>query len=210
MKKWIAVLCVFVLLGFGALFVFREQLDVVAAGAVSTFEAVLEALPAVETSDVYKIESPDHAVRMSWKRSEQGEVFFSIDAQSFLNAGLSMDQSPYPIEDGRMIVSSGWSVGLETPELLMQSVAEQQRERIGFHAAHGHYGLSFSGGNALEWAPDFANSEKDIVFVLNPGQLVSAGVDIEQVEGWVYTTIPMMENGKMIEVYKLVKPFDLV
>jgi hypothetical protein len=71
-------------------------------------------------------------------------------------------------------------------------------------------------GNMFEWAKDMNTNgyddsvqDKDIVFVLNPETLASAGVDPEKVDGWAYAQIPIEENGKTTEVWKLLKPFDL-
>jgi len=68
----------------------------------------------------------------------------------------------------------------------------------------------------FEWAKDMkvnwydnSNQDKDIVFVLNPEPLIAAGVDIEHVDGWAYAQVQVEENGKMEQVWKLLKPFDL-
>jgi hypothetical protein len=68
----------------------------------------------------------------------------------------------------------------------------------------------------FEWAKDmvangYDNSvqDKDIVFVLNPEPLIAAGVDPEKVEGWACAQVPIEENGKTIQVWKLLKSFDL-
>lgn len=53
------------------------------------------------------------------------------------------------------------------------------------------------------------NQDKDIVFVLNPEPLISAGADPEKVEGWVYTQVEVEENGKTEQVWKFLKPFNL-
>jgi hypothetical protein len=56
---------------------------------------------------------------------------------------------------------------------------------------------------------DNSVQDKDIVFVLNPEPLIAAGVDPEKVEGWTYAQVPIEENGKTTQVWKLLKPFDL-
>ena len=81
---------------------------------------------------------------------------------------------------------------------------------VGYHAALDHYGLSFGNGNVFEWAKDFTTNDKDIVFVLNPQTFIDAGVDVEAIEGWVFAKVEVMgADGKMTEVEKLLKPFDI-
>lgn len=46
--------------------------------------------------------------------------------------------------------------------------------------------------------------------LLNPEAFINAGVDPSKVEGWVFAKVPVKDdNGKEIEVDKLLKPFDL-
>jgi hypothetical protein len=62
------------------------------------------------------------------------------------------------------------------------------------------------GNGKFEFAKDYQNNDKDIVFVLNAAPLKEAGVDVEHVEGWVLKTMTD-ENGNDIDL--LLKPFDL-
>jgi len=61
----------------------------------------------------------------------------------------------------------------------------------------------------FEWAKDLSTNDKDIVFVLNPEPFLAAGVDPNDVEGWVFAKVPVDVDGKPAEVDKLLKPFDL-
>jgi hypothetical protein len=68
----------------------------------------------------------------------------------------------------------------------------------------------------FEWAKDFStntvtkeNQDKDIVFVLNPEPLISAGVDPAKVKGWSYGEVTVDMDGKQTEVYKFLKAADL-
>jgi hypothetical protein len=49
----------------------------------------------------------------------------------------------------------------------------------------------------------------DIIFVLDPKPLITAGVDPEMVEGWSYALMPVFENGKTGQTQKFIKSFDL-
>ena len=51
---------------------------------------------------------------------------------------------------------------------------------------------------------------KDMVFVLNPAPFITAGVEPNRVEGWVFAKVTVDdENGKPVELDKLLKPFDI-
>ena len=86
----------------------------------------------------------------------------------------------------------------------------QHRNVIGYHGALDHYGVSIGAGNLFEWAKDLRANDKDIVFVLNPSPFIDAGVDIAGIQGWVFAKVTVDdENGKPVEVDKLLKPFNL-
>jgi poly-D-alanine transfer protein DltD len=62
----------------------------------------------------------------------------------------------------------------------------------------------------FEMAKDMSKNDKDIVFVLNPQAFIDAGVDPAKVEGWIFAKIKVEDaKGKMVEVDKLLKPFNL-
>jgi hypothetical protein len=54
-------------------------------------------------------------------------------------------------------------------------------------------------------------NDKDIVFVLNPDPFIAAGVDPARIEGWAFAKVTVDdENGKPIQVDKILKPFNLL
>jgi hypothetical protein len=74
-----------------------------------------------------------------------------------------------------------------------------------------HYGINLGDGNLFEWAKNLNTNDKDIVFVLNPEPFIKAGVDPNRIEGWIFAKVPVEdEKGRMIEVDKILKPFDLL
>mgnify|MGYP003614764389 FL=1 len=73
-----------------------------------------------------------------------------------------------------------------------------------------HFGIKLGNGNMFEWAQDTASNDKDIVFVLDPEFIGQYGADVANIEGWLYADVEVMdEDGKLVTVKKLLKPFDL-
>jgi hypothetical protein len=115
-------------------------------------------------------------------------------------------------EDGsvRMEVNAAPLVaaGLRSGEEVLRFEGSAERDNLGFHTQMGHYNYDL-GEAAFEWAKDMSANDKDIVFVLDPEPLIDAGLDPDAVEGWTYAEVPVMRDGKEIQVWKLLKPFDL-
>jgi hypothetical protein len=50
-----------------------------------------------------------------------------------------------------------------------------------------------------------------MVFVLNPEPFIAAGVNPNNIEGWAFAKVTVDdENGKPVEVDKILKPFNLL
>jgi hypothetical protein len=160
-------------------------------------------------------------------RTDRGDVEFSLDAEPFLAAGLGVaklvaptkTQSPsgvtYAVVDGRLVLRfelGSQPFSIDSSKSIEKAIAElvrTQRARIGYHAALDHYGIKLGDGHMFEWAKDISKNDKDIVWVLNPEPFIAAGVDPLKVEGWTYAKVEMMDNGKKVQVDRLLKPFDL-
>ena len=184
----------------------------------------------------WSLVAPDGSVRFIWSedysKSPLHDVMLELDAEPFLNAGLNPSELPdnyayYEAEmsgmSGDKMLMVGTKLGendkaSETPTALSsyELIVNKYRDSINYHNTLDHYGVKLGNGNMFEWAKDMktngydnSNQDKDIVFVLNPEPLIEAGVDPEKVEGWVYAQVPIEEDGKTTQVWKLLKPFDL-
>lgn len=202
-----------------------KQLDVVGNESITSFEAVLKAIPdkvqADEMNAGWSLSAPDDAVRFIWSedysKSPLHDVMLEFDAKPFLDAGLDPEKLPENIqyyEDKLMVGTKLGSNEMKysgdvTPLAAYEQIVNLYRDNIGYHTALDHYGVKLTNGNMFEWAKDMGKNDKDIVFVLNPEPFVAAGVDPNAVDGWVFAKVPMEEDGKTIEVDKLLKPFDL-
>lgn len=201
------------------------KLDVVGKESTETFKAVLEAVPdkvsADEMNGGWSLAAPDDTVRFIWSKdyskSPLHDVMLEFDAKPFIDAGLDTAKLPESIvyfEEKLMVGTKLGSDELKydgdaTPLASYDQIVKKYRSSIGYHTALDHFGVKLGGGNMFEWAKTMSTNDKDMVFVLNPEPFIAAGVDPNAVSGWVFAKVPVEEDGKTVEVDKLLKPFDL-
>ncbi|HOX48048.1 MAG TPA: hypothetical protein P5165_01820 [Spirochaetia bacterium] len=153
---------------------------------------------------------------------DRPDAELSLDAAPFLAAGLDVAKIPaaegikYELEDGRFMLHFELGKAAFAPAAKDSMTAafgellKAERARVSYHAALDHYGIMLGGGNMVEWAKDLSKNDKDLVFVLEPGPLVAAGLDPAKVEGWVFAKVETMDaKGKKLLVDKLLRPFEL-
>ncbi|MDR1950430.1 MAG: hypothetical protein LBQ38_13655 [Spirochaetaceae bacterium] len=203
------------------------KLDVVGKQSIVSFQAVLNALPREigtdGTSGGWVLFAPDDSAQFIWSKnyreSPRCDVMIVFDARPFINAGLDPSKLPGDITVSDNRITVGTKLGDEalsykgepTPMASYEQIVNLKRDSINYHGALDHYGINLSKGNLFEWAKDMGKNDKDIVFVLNPEPFIAAGLDPNRLEGWVFTKVPVDdENGKPIEVDKILKPFDLL
>ncbi len=202
-----------------------KQLDVVGKESVTSFSAVLNAIPdkvqADEMNAGWSLSAPDDTVRFIWSedysRSPIHDVMLEFDATPFLDAGLDPGKLPENVQYYEDKLMVGTKLGTDalkysgdpTPLAAYEQIVSLYRDSIGYHTALDHYGVKLGNGNMFEWAKDMSKNDKDIVFVLNPEPFIAAGVDPNAVIGWAFAKVPVEEDGKNIEVDKFLKPFDL-
>jgi hypothetical protein len=206
-------------------------LDVVGKRSAQSFDMVLNAIPdQVSKEDLSKgftLTAPDSSVRFTWSGETNENSRFDIklqaDAAPFIQAGLDTGKLPedYDISDNVITVGvklkDGSLMGTEeTPLSAYEGLVKNGRSLINYHTDMDHFGVKLGGGNMFEWAKNLETSaatkqaqDKDIVFVLAPEPLIAAGVDPKKVEGWLYAPVPVMENGKKVQVNKFLKPFNI-
>ncbi len=171
----------------------------------------------------WSISAPDSNVRFIWSKnfaeSPLYDVMLEINAEPFIAAGLEPSRLPdnFIFKDGMLTV--GAKLGNErlsyqgeaTPLASYEQIVKLKRGSIGYHGQLDHYGVSLGNGNMFEWAKNLSVNDKDIVFVLGPEPFIKAGVNPNSIEGWLYAQVTVDdENGKPIQVYKFLKPFNLL
>jgi hypothetical protein len=210
-----------------------QALDVIGRRSVSSLAAVVDALPQtpqLNEEGFWELAAPDSSAALLLPLEPGGQAALVTNAAPFEAAGLRPDKLPEGMsltDAGRLRIEAEPFEGagrrglpardtdsaqLAAQESLLARYAELVRldpERIGYHSAMDHFGINLGGGNMLEWAQDLKSGDKDLVFVLDPAPLKQAGVDVENIEGWVFAPVEVMKDGKMVEVDKLLKPFDL-
>lgn len=205
--------------------------DVVASFAKKSFRALTESPAArVEWSEsehawsLSSIAGDRFSLSADFSRNgaDAPDASFSFDAAPFAAAGLDAAKLPaaegvgYSLADGRFTVSfeigdAAFASGAkESFAATFGELAKFERGRIGYHDKLDHYGITLGNGNMFEWAKDMGTNDKDIVFILDPAPFIAAGVDPARIEGWAYAKVETKDaRGKMIQVDKLLKPFDL-
>jgi len=234
-KKVITAIAAGVLVVAAIIFLTVESaggtLDVVGKRSEQSFDVVLNAIPdQVSEEDggkAFALTATDGSVRFIWSgetdESSRFDVKLEADADPFIKAGLDTGKLPkdYDISDNVITVgvklNSGSFTGAEESALsAYEGLVKNDRSLINYHTDMDHFGVKLGGGNMFEWAKDLEINvttkqaqDKDIVFVLSPEPLIAAGVDPQKVEGWLYAPVPVMENGKKVQVNKFLKPFNI-
>jgi hypothetical protein len=204
-----------------------DNLDVVGKESISSFEKVLNQNPQAVTPDEmnggWSLSAPDKSAQFIWSKnfaeSPLHDVMMEFDAEPFIEAGLNPARLPgqYAFYENKLMV--GVKLGQEqlkypgeiTPLASYAQIVKLKRSAVGYHGALDHYGVNLGNGNLFEWAKDMGTNDKDMVFVLDPGPLIAAGVDPGGIAGWAFAKVTVDdENGKPIQVDKILKPFNLL
>jgi hypothetical protein len=183
--------------------------------APDSLNAVIEASPELVKNDgeYFRLTVDGNTVlRVSrdFKASGQEDVLISTPLAPFLDAGLDPEKlgEGYAVQDDTLLLTADYGEGSGEKESITDALfqaADHDRMSLTYHKELDHYGVGLPNGK-IEWAKDYTNNDKDIVFVLLAEPLKGTGVDVEAIEGWSYMVM-MGEDGTETEV--LVRPYDL-
>ena len=202
-----------------------QQTDVIGGVAKTSFEDLINAVPNQINADnengAWSLTAPDGTARFIWSldssKTTNNDVMIEFEAAPFIAAGLDTSKLPEGTfsEDK---IKFGVELGNDeleysedtTPIESFEQLVDAYRESFGYHSELDHYNVGLGNGNMFEWAKDIKTNDKDIVFVLNPQTFIDAGVNPDELEGWLYTSVKMMDaNMKPVEEMKLLKVYNL-
>ncbi len=198
-----------------------ESTDIIGNTAIKSFNEVLNAIKISKDDSLgaWTLTAPDESTKFIWACGDKAleyDAMLTFSSKPFVDAGLDVKKLPEKMVSGdNLIVGTKFlnnltSDGNETAISSFEKIEELARDHIKYHSDLDHFGVSLDSGNVFEFAKDMTKNDKDIVFVLNPQVFIDAGVNPENVEGWVYSKVKIMEsNGKTDEIYKFLKPFNL-
>ena len=201
-----------------------SKLDVIRDHSVESFDKILELsqdrISKIEEMGAWSLEAPDQTSRFVWSYDygkSDIDVYLETDAKPFLEAGLDSNKLPEGMLVGEKIIignalgdQSGEGENSTSASGAYKQLVNHSRGLLGYHGTLDHFGIELGHGNMFEWAKNTQTNDKDIVFVLNPKVFIEAGVDPEQVEGWIFAEVEGMDaKGKKVHMDKLLKPFDI-
>jgi hypothetical protein len=215
-----------------------SKLDVVGNDSVRAFNDLLQSAPVGEFAGLppvairpeehgWYIDAPDGSARFILGKTAKQlppynvniAVMIQFDPAPFVAAGLNSDLLPeyFTVYKDSIVVEIWFESdqshyqSITTPLSMYQHIVKLKRSSIGYHMQMDHYGINLGNGNMFEWAKNLSTNDKDIVFVLEPEPFIKAGVNPNNIEGWLYAQVTVDdENGKPIQVYKFLKPFNLL
>ncbi len=203
MKKKI-LLCLFT----SALFALSacSATDVVANYGIKSFDEITTELSdkIVAKGGNVTIISPNDTESFSFGN----EPKITLSIAPFVSAGLDTSKLP----SGIMATNAELIIAVKNAnvaEATFERLIRENRSSLEYHTDHDIYELMLGNGNAFRWAKDINTNERDMVFLLNPEPFIAAGLDPEKVDGWKFTKVNVMENGKTVTVDKLLKAYNI-
>ena len=138
------------------------------------------------------------------------DVVIQTPLQPFVDAGLDPATlgAGYRTDDTSLFLVADFGAGSGEMKTITTSLfesAKADRSVLTYHADLDHYGIALPAGK-FEWAKDESTNDKDIVFVIAAQPLADLGVDVQNIEGWIFKTMKD-DAGKDFDV--LLKPYSL-
>lgn len=146
---------------------------------------------------------------------DSNSSFMEFDLSPFLKAGLEPSKLSKEFivdtKNNRLRIEKvyGTEGSMEDKDLLpmLAELLDHYPDQLTYHDAKCHYVLKLGENAKFEWASKPEETDKDILFILDPKDIVQAGADPEKIEGFEYTMVEL-DNGS--KEYKLIKSFDIL
>ena len=192
--------------------------DVILKYSPSSLDKIVEKFPTLVTdsteTDHYFYLSVDGetTLKVSHEFNMTGaeDVVIQTPLKPFVDAGLDPAKlgAGYRTDDTSLFLVADFGAGSGEMKTITTSLfesAKADRAVLTYHADLDHYGIALPAGK-FEWAKDETTNDKDIVFVIAAQPLADLGVDVQNIEGWIFKTMKD-DAGKDFDV--LLKPFSL-
>ena len=192
--------------------------DVILKYSPPSLDQIVEKFPAILTDNTeadhyyYLTVDGETVLKISHDYSTTGAEDLAIQTplKPFVDAGLdpTMLGAGYRTDGTSLFLVAGFGNGSGKQSTVSSSLFESvkaDRSVLTYHADLDHYGIQFPAGK-FEWAKDESTNDKDIVFVIAAQPLADLGVDVQNIEGWIFKTMKD-DAGKDFDV--LLKPFSL-
>lgn len=225
-------LSLLVLLGMllASIFIFSgcEAADVVAKVSLTSFDALVKAVPAPVIFDSEKggwvingMDGKERIILSTDFSSDHPDIVLELDAAPFLNAGLDASKLPgnqyrYDAATGKIEMAFEYGAekfGPETEKSALDAfrkIVKAHRNIIGYHEEGDHYKIDLGNGNSFAWAKELSTNKTDMAFILNPKPWVDAGVDTAQLKEWAFIKMPVIDKeGKPAKVDVFIKGFNV-
>ena len=211
MKKYIVTMISLVLVA--VIFAGCAGADVVLKYSPDSLNAITEQYQAIvsEKDGVYRLTvDGETALNVSTDFSGTQDIWLETPLAPFEAAGLDAAKlgDGYKAEEGVFYLIGDYGKGGRAKNNVTDALFESvkfDRSMLSYHQDLDHYGIKLPGGK-FEWAKDYKTNDKDIVFVIAAKPLADIGVDVQNIEGWVFKTMKDTD-GSDIDV--LLKPYDL-
>ncbi|HWP21112.1 MAG TPA: hypothetical protein VN417_00120 [Candidatus Cryosericum sp.] len=191
--------------------------DVIYKYSPSSLDTIVEKFPAIATdstqTDPYFTLSVDGEtllkVSSDFSLTEE-DVSIQTPLKPFTDAGLDPAKlgAGYRADESSLYLVADFGTGTGVQNTITSALFESvkaDRAVLTYHADLDHYGIKLPAGK-FEWAKDESANDKDIVFVIAAQPLSDLGVDVQNIEGWVFKTM-QDDAGKDFDV--LLKPYSL-
>ena len=192
--------------------------DVILKYSPSSLDKIVEKFPTLVTDNTetdhyfYLSVDGETTLKVSHEFDMTGveDVVIQTPLQPFVDAGLDPATlgAGYRTDDTSLFLVADFGAGSGEKKTITTSLfesAKADRSVLTYHADLDHYGIALPAGK-FEWAKDDTTNDKDIVFVIAAKPLADLGVDVQNIEGWIFKTMKD-DAGKDFDV--LLKPYSL-
>ena len=216
MKKLIPIMLALVLAA--VLLTGCAATDVILNYSPSSMDKIVEKFPTLVTDntkiDHYFTLSADGEtllkVSSDFSLTGAEDVVIQTPLKPFVDAGLDPAKlgAGYRADETSLYLVADFGAGTGAQSTITNALFESvtaNRAVLTYHADLDHYGIQLPAGK-FEWAKDESSNDKDIVFAIAAQPLADLGVDVQNIDGWVFKTMKD-DAGNDLDV--LLKPYSL-